>query len=105
MILDEATSNVDMKTDSFIQQVIREKFKETTVITIAHRLHTITDYDKVIVMSRGRIVEYGAPWELLKSGRFFSEMVRNTGEASNKLIRKRSKLAFMENSLRNIESD
>ncbi len=55
LVLDEATSNVDMKTDEFIQNVLKEKFKDTTVITIAHRLNTIADYDKVIVMNRGRI--------------------------------------------------
>lgn len=57
LVLDEATSNVDMKTDSFIQKVIRSKFKDTTVITIAHRLSTIADYDKILVMRRGRVVE------------------------------------------------
>ena len=62
LVLDEATSNVDMKTDAFIQKVIREKFKNTTVITIAHRLNTIADYDKVIVMRKGQIVETGSPW-------------------------------------------
>ena len=50
LILDEATSNVDMNTDNFIQKVIKEKFKETTVITIAHRLQTIADYDNILVL-------------------------------------------------------
>ena len=62
LVLDEATSNVDMKTDAFIQQVIREKFLKTTVITIAHRLNTIADYDKVLVMQKGEIIEQGTPW-------------------------------------------
>ncbi len=56
LVLDEATSNVDMVTDHFIQNCIKTKFKSTTVITIAHRLNTIADYDKVIVMDRGRII-------------------------------------------------
>ena len=56
LVLDETTSNMDMKTDAFIQRVIREKFLGTTIITIAHRLNTIADYDKVIVMRQGEIV-------------------------------------------------
>ena len=72
LVLDEATSNVDMQTDAFIQEVVREKFKETTVITIAHRLNTIADYDKVVVMKKGKIAEQGSPLELLKrEGLFF----------------------------------
>ena len=62
LILDEATSNVDMKTDDFIQSVLKNKFKDTTIITIAHRLNTIADYDSIIVMQRGRIVEIGSPY-------------------------------------------
>ena len=61
LVLDEATSNVDMQTDSFIQKVIRENFVNTTVITIAHRLNTIADYDKLVVMDRGKIIEIGSP--------------------------------------------
>ncbi len=57
LVLDEATSNVDMKTDAFIQRVLKESFKDTTVITIAHRLNTIIDYDKILVMHKGEIVE------------------------------------------------
>lgn len=55
VVLDEATSNVDMTTDHFIQNCIKTKFKDATVITIAHRLNTIADYDKIIVMDKGRV--------------------------------------------------
>jgi ATP-binding cassette subfamily C (CFTR/MRP) protein 4 len=53
LVLDEATSNVDMMTDNYIQACIKTKFKDTTVITIAHRLNTIADYDRIIVMDKG----------------------------------------------------
>ena len=88
LVLDEATSNVDMQTDSFIQKVIREKFANTTVITIAHRLNTIADYDKVIVMKRGKIVEQGTPWELLEKKGHFQDMVKNTGKNADHIMDK-----------------
>ena len=88
LVLDEATSNVDMQTDSFIQKVIREKFANTTVITIAHRLNTIADYDKVIVMKRGKIVEQGTPWELIKKKGQFRDMVKNTGKNAEIILEK-----------------
>jgi len=65
LVLDEATSNVDMTTDAFIQKVLKERFADTTVITIAHRLNTVADYDQIIVMEKGNIVESGSPYELI----------------------------------------
>jgi ATP-binding cassette subfamily C (CFTR/MRP) protein 4 len=55
VILDEATSNVDTNTDRLIQKILRQKFKHSTVITIAHRLLTIADYDKIVVMDAGAV--------------------------------------------------
>ena len=65
LILDEATSSVDNETDEFIQRKIKEKFHDATVITIAHRLTTIADYDKIIVLDKGQIAEYGHAHELI----------------------------------------
>jgi ATP-binding cassette subfamily C (CFTR/MRP) protein 4 len=80
LVLDEATANVDMGTDAFIQSVIREQFRETTVITVAHRLNTVADYDTVVVMGRGRVIEAGSPWQLLQRKGAFFDMVSHTGK-------------------------
>jgi ABC-type multidrug transport system fused ATPase/permease subunit len=56
---------VDRETDKLMQQIIRESFKDCTIITIAHRLETIMDFDRVEVMSGGELVECNAPQELL----------------------------------------
>ncbi|XP_011877743.1 PREDICTED: multidrug resistance-associated protein 4-like [Vollenhovia emeryi] len=81
LVLDEATSNIDMHTDALIQDAIRNEFKECTVITVAHRLNTIIDSDRIIVMENGSIVEFGCPYELLreKPSGYFSQMLQKTG--------------------------
>ncbi|XP_062546114.1 multidrug resistance-associated protein 1 isoform X17 [Armigeres subalbatus] len=80
LILDEATAAVDLETDDLIQRTIRTEFKDCTVLTIAHRLNTIMDSDKVIVLDRGQISEFAAPSELLqnKSSAFYS-MAKDAG--------------------------
>lgn len=93
LVLDEATSNVDMQTDHFIQQCIKSKFRDTTVITVAHRLNTIADYDKVVVMDRGQVVEMGAPYELLGRNGTFAEMVQHTGRNAE-IIRRAAREAY-----------
>lgn len=65
LVLDEATAAVDMETDDVIQQTIRSEFKDSTVLTIAHRLNTIMDYDRIMVMEGGRIKEFDSPQTLL----------------------------------------
>nr|CAD7403867.1 unnamed protein product [Timema cristinae] len=82
LMLDEATANVDPQTDALIQKTIRLKFADCTVLTVAHRLNTIMDSDKVLVMDAGRMVEFDHPYLLLqnKNGHF-SKMVQETGKA------------------------
>ncbi|XP_063977599.1 ATP-binding cassette sub-family C member 4-like [Diachasmimorpha longicaudata] len=89
LVLDEATANIDTRTDEMIQHTIRTKFSECTVITIAHRLNTIIDSDRVVVMEGGRMVECSTPYELLtqKPPTQFAKMVNETGtEMANKLL-------------------
>jgi ATP-binding cassette subfamily C (CFTR/MRP) protein 4 len=94
LVLDEATSNVDMKTDEFIQKIIRKRFQDTTVVTIAHRLSTIADYDKIIVMEKGSIAETGSAYELLQRKGLFSEMVKSTGKQAENIINKATQKHF-----------
>ena len=61
MILDEATANVDVETDLIIQNTIRKAFKTCTTLTIAHRIHTIIESDKVLVLDQGKVMEYDTP--------------------------------------------
>ncbi|KAJ8954549.1 hypothetical protein NQ318_000783 [Aromia moschata] len=82
LVLDEATANVDPHTDVLIQNTIRRKFANCTVLTIAHRLHTIMDSDKVLVMDAGKSVEFDHPHKLLQNpnGTFYG-LVMQTGKS------------------------
>ena len=65
--MDEATANIDIETDRLIQSSIRDTCSNVTVITIAHRVETIIDSDRVIVMDNGRIIEFDTPMNLLQN--------------------------------------
>lgn len=81
MILDEATSAVDKATDALIQRSVREEFSDSTLIVIAHRLSTIADFDRILVLGEGKVVEFGSPRELLeKEDGAFHGMVEDSGE-------------------------
>ncbi|CAK9178977.1 unnamed protein product [Ilex paraguariensis] len=77
LVLDEATASVDSATDGVIQKVISQEFKDRTVVTIAHRIHTVIDSDLVLVLSDGRIAEYDTPAKLLeREDSFFSKLIK-----------------------------
>lgn len=80
LVMDEATASIDYATDAKIQETLRA-VKDSTIITIAHRLQTIVDYDKVLVLDKGEVVEYDAPWELLaKENSVFRGMCEMSGD-------------------------
>ena len=84
IIMDEATANVDYKTDRLIQETMHTKSKNCTVITIAHRLNTVIDYDRVLVLENGQVVEYDKPEILLQNERGqFSGLYRHGGYGNN----------------------
>ncbi|XP_066910570.1 ATP-binding cassette sub-family C member 4-like [Clytia hemisphaerica] len=80
LFIDEATSNVDNETDALVQETIRRKFKECTVITIAHRLNTVMDSDRIMVLDNGKMVELDEPAILLEnSNGYFRKLVDQAG--------------------------
>ena len=76
LIMDEATASIDMQTDAMIQDVIKTAFSNRTVITIAHRVATILNCDKIIVLSQGQVIEYDTPENLLNSDTVFASLVK-----------------------------
>ncbi|KAJ3351226.1 Multidrug resistance-associated protein 4 [Entophlyctis luteolus] len=105
IVLDEATSAVDMRTDALVQKAIRSStglFASSTVLCIAHRLQTIIDFDRVMVLDFGKIVEYGSPHELLQKDAdrnpdaWFSRMVAQMGEDAQKQLRAAAFLKWSE---------
>lgn len=91
LLLDEATSAVDKKTDTLIQRSIREEFANTTLLVVAHRLSTVADFDRILVMKDGVAAEFGSPKELLgiEDG-VFKGMVAQSGEKEEleKMVKK-----------------
>lgn len=88
LVLDEATAAIDMATDALIQQAIKDNFADKTVLTIAHRLNTIIESDKILVMDAGKVAEFGEPLKLLdKRDGHFKSLVDQTGPATAAKLR------------------
>ncbi len=89
LVLDEATAAVDLQTDKLIQQAIKENFKDLTVLTIAHRLNTIMEADKILFMDAGKVMEFAPPLVLLnRPDGYFNTLLKETGiDSYNKLKR------------------
>ena len=86
LVLDEATASIDNETDTLIQTMIRKSFKNCTVLTIAHRLHTIIDSNKIVVLEQGNLVEFDAPDKLLAKkgdGAMFKSLWEKHNESHN----------------------
>ncbi|KAK0425341.1 hypothetical protein QR680_009150 [Steinernema hermaphroditum] len=80
LVLDEAAAALDVETDALLQQTIRDNLRHATVLTIAHRLNTVIDYDRILVLDHGHIIEFDAPQALLaRSDSVFFSMAREAG--------------------------
>ncbi|KAG0363538.1 hypothetical protein BGZ54_008118 [Gamsiella multidivaricata] len=85
LILDEATAAVDVETDELIQKTIRKEFKDRTILTIAHRIKTVMDSDKILVLEKGRVEEYESPKLLLqREDSLFFKLAQQAGEIKDK---------------------
>ena len=84
LVLDEATAAVDVETDALLQATLRSNiFENRTIITIAHRINTILDSDRIIVLQQGRVAEFDSPSELVKRRGLFYDLVREAGLLDN----------------------
>jgi len=82
VLIDEATASIDLQTDSLIQKVIRERFADKTVLTIAHRINTVLDSDRILVLGEGRVVEFDTPQNLLKNEvSLFAKLFKESGKS------------------------
>jgi len=91
LVLDEPTANVDNRTDHLLQEAVRRSFLDSTILAVAHRLDTVIDYDLLLVIGRGKVLEFGSPSELLSNPEgHFSSMVNDCGENMAQELRKKA---------------
>ena len=94
LLTDEATASIDQRTDQLIQKLIKTELRNTTVLTIAHRLNTIIEYDKIMVLKNGRKVEEGSPYELLENHGYFFDFVKEGGSRYLDMMLEKAKRCF-----------
>lgn len=85
VLIDEATANIDIKTENTIYSAMNNAFKSSTVITIAHRLNTVINSDKILVLEGGQLKEYDHPQQLLKNEDSFFAQLYNESQKENKM--------------------
>jgi ATP-binding cassette subfamily C (CFTR/MRP) protein 4 len=90
LVLDEATASTDRRTDQLLQKALHESFHDGTILAVAHRLDTIIEYDYVMVLGGGKVLEFGSPAELIESGGAFASMVDDTGDAMSSDLKRRA---------------
>ncbi|CAJ1947757.1 unnamed protein product [Cylindrotheca closterium] len=90
LVLDEATASVDRRTDQLLHESLHESFEDSTIIAVAHRLDTIIDHDYILVLGLGKVLEFGPPAELIRSGGTFCQMVDETGEIMSVNLKQRA---------------
>lgn len=84
LVLDEATAAVDVETDAMLQTTLRSSiFENRTIITIAHRINTILDSDRIVVLQQGKVAEFDTPEALIEKRGLFYELVREAGLLSD----------------------
>ncbi|EEB98136.1 hypothetical protein MPER_02410, partial [Moniliophthora perniciosa FA553] len=89
LVMDEATASVDYATDELISKTIRQEFADSTILTIAHRLRTVIDYDRIMLLDQGRIVEFDQPKVLLsRSNSRFYALCKATGKEEFSMLKK-----------------
>ena len=90
LVLDEATASVDRRTDQLLQETLQKEFADATILAVAHRLDTIIDYDLVLVLGRGKVLEFGTPANLIRSGGSFAKMIEDTGDVMSADLRNKA---------------
>ncbi|XP_074603997.1 ATP-binding cassette subfamily C member 4-like [Brevipalpus obovatus] len=103
LMIDEATASMDRRTDEVIQNVIRKHFHDCTVLTNAHRLETIIDSDRVMVLDEGKLAEFDVPHNLLQSNTIFARLVSQTGRRAAQKLRESARKHFTRINERNKE--